>query len=127
MGDRNIYHPAPAGAISIWTASAPWVAFPTMDSASFAASVSEPHPPANLSPALQALWHDAKGSWDKAHELSQRGDERTGAWVHAYLHRKEGDEGNARYWYARAGKPFRPVPLETEWREIAAALLEEQA
>lgn len=94
-----------------------------MDSAAFAASLSDPGPPSGLSPALQALWHEAKGDWDRAHALCQEGPEQDGAWVHAYLHRKEGDEGNARYWYARAGKPFRPAPLDEEWRGIAAALL----
>ena len=98
-----------------------------MDPASFTTSVSAPQPPPGLSPALQALWHDAKGDWDRAHELAQQGDEKAGAWVHAYLHRKEGDEGNARYWYARAGRPFPPLSLEGEWSEIATALLKERA
>ena len=94
-----------------------------MDLAQFAASVSAEAPPAALSPALSALWWDAKGAWDKAHEYAQRQDDAAGAWVHAYLHRKEGDATNAGYWYRRAGKPQSAAPLETEWQAIARALL----
>ena len=80
-------------------------------------------PPAGLDSALQALWHAAKGDWDKAHELAQSQDDVTGAWVHAHLHRIEGDESNAGYWYRRAGKPHATVPLNEEWETIALALL----
>ncbi|HXA14257.1 MAG TPA: hypothetical protein VNW23_03950 [Opitutaceae bacterium] len=80
-------------------------------------------PPAGLPPALQALWHDAKGDWERAHSTVQQETSRDGAWVHAYLHRKEGDEGNAGYWYARAGRPFPETSLEAEWTEIAGDLL----
>lgn len=80
-------------------------------------------PPAGLPPALQALWHEAKGDWERAHECAQQETSRDGAWVHAYLHRKEGDEGNAGYWYARAGRPFPETSPETEWTEIAGDLL----
>ena len=75
------------------------------------------------SPALVALWHDAKGDWSRAHEVAQDVDDATGAWVHAYLHRKEGDEGNAGYWYRRAGKPVEHGPLDAEWARIVTALL----
>ena len=83
-----------------------------------------PNPDA-LPPALQALWWDAKGDWDRAHTEAQRADSAAGDWVHAYLHRKEGDVGNAGYWYARAGKPAvgASVSLEREWASIASALL----
>ena len=80
-------------------------------------------PPSGLSPALQALWFDAKGDWNKAHELAQADGESAGDWVHAYLHRKEGDTSNARYWYTRAGKPVCSGSLEEEWAAIAEALL----
>ena len=73
--------------------------------------------------ALQALWHDAQGDWDRAHALAQEQGGRRGAWVHAYLHRKEGDPGNAGYWYARAGQPVARVPLADEWAAIVTALL----
>jgi hypothetical protein len=79
-------------------------------------------PPAVI-PALVALWHDAKGEWSRAHEVAQDIDDPTGAWVHAYLHRKEGDEGNAAYWYKRASKPVQRGALDAEWQHIVSALL----
>ena len=97
-----------------------------MDLAQFAASVSAEAPPAALSPALSALWWDAKGAWDKAHEYAQRQDDAAGAWVHAYLHRKEGDLENAGYWYRLAGKPLADGPLPREWEAIAKALLKDR-
>jgi hypothetical protein len=80
--------------------------------------------PAKLSLALQALWHDAREDWDRAHEVCQQAKSRDGDWVHAYLHRKEGDAGNAGYWYARAGRPIPEAgkSLDEEWAEIASAL-----
>ena len=94
-----------------------------MDIASFKDSLNADAPPAGLNPLLEALWHDAKGNWDKAHKLAQDQDNEAGAWVHAYLHRVEGDESNAGYWYRRAGKPHCGSPLKQEWEEIAAALM----
>jgi hypothetical protein len=76
-----------------------------------------------LPPLLQALWHDAHGNWSRAHELTQDIATPNAARVHAYLHRKEGDDFNARYWYRRAGQPPFPGPLEAEWLALAAALL----
>ena len=89
----------------------------------FTASVSASTPPKGVHAALVALWHDARGDWSAAHEVAQDVPDPEGAWVHAYLHRKEGDAGNAAYWYRRAKKPVATVPLEREWTEIAAALL----
>ncbi len=88
-------------------------------------SLDEAEQVAELSLPLQALRADARGDWDEAHNLCQRARNRDGDWVHAYLHRKEGDEGNAWYWYSQAGKtvPEKGTPLETEWSEIAAELL----
>ena len=94
-----------------------------IDLAGFRATLEDPSPPADLGAAVQALWQAAKGDWDAAHRLAQRQDDAEGAWVHAYLHRVEGDEGNAGYWYRRAGKPHSSAPLKEEWAEIAAALL----
>lgn len=95
-----------------------------MNLSAFKASLARDRPPQGLSEALEALWWDAKGDWDKAHTLAQEAGD-AGAWVHAYLHRKEGDLGNARYWYRQAGrKPVTKAPLEAEWEEIAQALLE---
>ena len=81
--------------------------------------------PATLGLPLQALWHDARGDWERAHEVCQRAKSRDGDWVHAYLHRKEGDLGNAGYWYARAGRemPAENRTLESEWAELVAALV----
>lgn len=82
-------------------------------------------PPDGASGAVRALWRDARGDWDGAHAEAQADTGRDGSWVHAYLHRKEGDVGNAGYWYSRAGrKPPPPsVTLEAEWAEIARELL----
>ena len=84
-------------------------------------------PAVEWSGAVQALWHDARGDWQRAHERAQDDHSRAGSWVHAYLHRKEGDAGNAGYWYARAGRPVPAagVTLETEWAEIARKLADE--
>lgn len=89
----------------------------------FIARLNDPAPPANVPPLVSALWHDARGDWDAAHRLAQDVDSREGAWVHAYLHRKEGDEANAGYWYRHAGRSPSREPLQDEWREIAKALL----
>jgi len=88
----------------------------------FRATLEQPSPP-KLSPALVALWYDAKGDWDAAHNTAQGVEDDTGAWVHAYLHRKEGDDGNAAYWYRRAGKPIARDALTVEWERIATELL----
>jgi len=89
----------------------------------FLESVAAGTPPAGAGPAVLALWHDARGEWDKAHELAQADGGRDGDWVHAYLHRKEGDEMNAGYWYARAGKAAATGELRAEWEAIARVLL----
>jgi len=77
----------------------------------------------DVAPALVALWHDARGDWDKAHAVPQAVDDETRAWVHAYLHRKEGDLSNAAYWYRRAHQPVASESLEEEWTRIVTALL----
>jgi hypothetical protein len=94
-----------------------------IDLQAFHESLARPHPPQGMSRALQALWWDANGDWEKAHECAQAEDGGDGAWVHAYLHRKEGDHANARYWYRRAGRTPATSSLDEEWRAIAAALL----
>lgn len=90
----------------------------------FRQSVSASNPPDGLAPALTGLWWDAKGDWTRAHESAQQDEGPDGSWVHAYLHRKEGDESNAAYWYNRARKPLCRDPLATEWNSIVTALLE---
>jgi hypothetical protein len=91
--------------------------------ADFHESLSYTQPASDLAPPLTALWWAAKGSWDKAHKLVQDEDTADAAWVHAYLHRVEGDLGNADYWYRRAGKPAAKDSLEVEWERIVSALL----
>ncbi len=97
-----------------------------MDLASFKRSLDRDAPPAGLGRALSALWHEAKGDWDQAHRLAQAQKDAVGAWVHAYLHRVEGDHGNADHWYRRAGKPPSTAPLSREWDAIAGALLDDR-
>ena len=89
----------------------------------FVGSLAQAAPPAGLSLAVQGLWWDGKGDWGRAHGCAQDQDDRIGAAVHAYLHRKEGDLGNAGYWYARAGRTMPKGPLEAEWRALTAELL----
>ena len=89
----------------------------------FRGSLTEPSPPATLPPLLAALWWDAKGDWKRAHELAQDVSGPDGAWVHAYLHRREGDAGNAGYWYRQAGRPHCTLTLDAEWEQTVSALL----
>jgi hypothetical protein len=79
--------------------------------------------PETLDGPLLALWWDGQGDWDRAHEIAQEIEDANGSWVHAYLHRKEGDIGNAGYWYRRAGRRPAAESLEAEWVEIVEALL----
>ena len=89
----------------------------------FRHSVLSDEPPGPMSFALAGLWWDAKGDWKRAHESAQQDEGPAGSWVHAYLHRKEGDTSNAGYWYRRAGKPPAQSSLDEEWAEIAESLL----
>jgi hypothetical protein len=93
-----------------------------MTAAIFKNSLQDKEPPQNSSVYLSALWYEAKGDWDKAHELIQDITDKDAAWVHAYLHRKEGDIGNADYWYRRAGKQRPTATLEEEWTMLVDAL-----
>jgi hypothetical protein len=108
----------------------PWllpVIYVLMNLEEFRKSLTADRPPEHLNLPLAALWWDAKGEWGKAHESAQQNEEPEGAWVHAYLHRKEGDLSNAGYWYARAGKRQANVSLDEEWTEIVNALLNEES
>ena len=91
----------------------------------FRHSVLSEEPPSHLSFALAGLWWDAKGNWKRAHESAQQDEDPSGSWVHAYLHRKEGDASNAGYWYRRAGKLPAQGSLEEEWLDIAESSLSE--
>jgi hypothetical protein len=95
--------------------------------AEFKASVSGAAPAPGLDAPLAALWWAAKGGWDQAHKVVQDEETTEAAWVHAYLHRVEGDLGNAGYWYRRAAKPVATGSLETEWDQMVAKLLEGRA
>jgi hypothetical protein len=86
-------------------------------------SLQQPGPPAELPLLLTALWWEAKGDWNQAHEIAQAEESVDAAWVHAYLHRKEGDTSNAAYWYNRARQPVCALSLDAEWEQIASALL----
>ena len=89
----------------------------------FRNSLKQDCPPAGLTLALTGLWWDAKGDWKRAHEAAQQDEGREGSWVHAYLHRKEGDQGNAAYWYSQAAKDVCRDALDAEWLSIARNLL----
>jgi hypothetical protein len=89
----------------------------------FKESIKQSNPPPQIDNLLQALWYDAKGNWETAHDLAQEVHSKDGSWIHAYLHRKEGDLGNASYWYHRANQPVCKKSLGEEWEEIASALL----
>ncbi|MGH9315471.1 MAG: hypothetical protein ACRD1S_20000 [Vicinamibacterales bacterium] len=94
-----------------------------VDVQAFEESLKQPAPPADLSPVLEALWHERRGNWDRAHQIAQEIAGPEGAWVHAYLHRREGDQSNAAYWYRQAGKPIMRGNLDEEWRAMVEALL----
>lgn len=89
----------------------------------FLESLRQDSPPPDLPPALVALWHDGRGAWTDAHDAVQNVNTPDGAWIHAYLHRKEDDIANAHYWYSRAGRTPATGPLEAEWRAIVEELL----
>ena len=87
------------------------------------ASLGDPEPPPHLGPLLKALWLAGRGDWDGAHSIAQDVEGSSGAWVHAHLHRKEGDAGNAAYWYRLAARPVCTGDLDAEWADIARSLL----
>jgi hypothetical protein len=89
----------------------------------FILSIENDEQPGGMPVYLQALWWDAKGDWHKAHSLVDDLEDNTGCWVHAYLHRKEGDISNADYWYRNAHKQRPAVSLEEEWKTIVTELL----
>ncbi|MDA7757215.1 hypothetical protein N8920_04885 [Opitutales bacterium] len=84
----------------------------------------EDAPSSEWSELIQALWWAKKGKWEKSHDLAQEIESEDGSWVHAYLHRVEGDVGNAGYWYRRANKePKTNEDLDVEWKELAQYFL----
>ena len=94
-----------------------------MNYSEFVNSLEGQHPPGNISPLLKALWYDGKGNWDASHDVAQEIHDSNGSWIHAYLHRKEGDLSNARYWYSMAGRRVSTLSLKEEWEELVRAFL----
>ena len=94
-----------------------------MKTQEFLDSINNVDPPLGLTQPIEALWWDAKGEWARAHELVNDLETPDAMAVHAYLHRKEGEEGNAEYWYRRAGEQFRRTSFEDEWTALVAGLL----
>jgi hypothetical protein len=97
----------------------------SMDLSEFQASLDHAEPPTGLHPPLLALWVEARGrgDWDRAHRIVQAENDRDSAWVHAYLHRREGDAANARFWYSRSGRQPASGSLEGEWDFLVDSLL----
>ena len=94
-----------------------------MTPAAFKRSLGKPQPPAGMEPALVALWWAGKDKWSRAHDVAMQGEGADSAWVHAYLHRRDGDLENAQYWYRQARKRPATGTIEAEWAAIAAELL----
>jgi len=97
-----------------------------MTPSEFKRSLSSKKPPSGLSSSLIALWWAGKDAWDKAHDIVMSGEGADCAWVHAYLHRVEGDRDNARYWYLQARREPATADLASEWAAIVAALLKSE-
>jgi hypothetical protein len=93
----------------------------------FKVSVNSSYPPEDLHPLLKALWFDGKDDWESSHNIAQEIHTTEGSWIHAYLHRKEGDLGNAAYWYSRANRPMPKVSLKEEWENIVRELLKAES
>ncbi len=91
--------------------------------AEFKASLNLEQPVSNLSIQLKSLWYDGKGDWHSAHAQVDQLSDQQSAWVHAYLHRKEGDIWNADYWYSKAKRTRPDLSLEEEWEQLVLAFL----
>ena len=89
----------------------------------FIESLKKSSPPSGLDPLLLALWYDAKGNWEQSHSIIQDIETKEAALIHAYLHRKEGDEWNSDYWYKRSGYPRPDASLEQEWEKLVLRYL----
>ena len=94
-----------------------------MTDTAFKESLKATEPPPTASVYLQALWYDANGNWERAHELIQDLPDENASWIHAYLHRKEGDQWNADWWYRKAGRQRPALSLKQEWEQLTAAFL----
>ncbi|TLV01249.1 hypothetical protein [Dyadobacter luticola] len=90
----------------------------------FKESLAQSSPPKGISVLLEALWYDAKGNWEAAHNIAQSSEgTRDYDHLHAYLHRVEGDTWNAGYWYRRSGKEVFKGTLQEEWESLAQSFL----
>jgi hypothetical protein len=89
----------------------------------FKSSLKKDTPPEGVSPLLVALWYDGRNDWNGSHDIAQDIHTKEGSWLHAYLHRKEGDAGNASYWYHKAGKPVPTISLQKEWESLVIAFM----
>jgi len=89
----------------------------------FKRTLSDESPPQGIPHSLAALWYAGRGDWEQAHNIAQDIPTQEGSWVHAWLHRQEGDEWNANYWYNRAGRPMSSLSLDKEWEEIVQSIL----
>jgi hypothetical protein len=89
-----------------------------MDLEEFKITLKSDKPPAQVKGCLAALWYDGNNDWESAHTIAQDIEDKNAYRVHAYLHRKEGDRGNADYWYRKAGLKTPDYPLEKEWEEL---------
>jgi hypothetical protein len=94
-----------------------------MTLAEFKSTLGQAAPPTDLSFQLEALWHDGAGNWERSHEVVQDMNGPDAAWIHAYLHRKEGDISNAKYWYSRANKSLPSLSLTDEWQTLVLHFL----
>lgn len=94
-----------------------------MDYEHFVSSLADHQPPSGCSALLTSLWYDGKDDWENAHNIAQDITDRNGSWIHAYLHRKEGDLSNARYWYHKAGKSEPGLSLKDEWKMLVRTFL----
>ena len=89
----------------------------------FEQTLSRPEPPITWPNALRALWFEAKGDWESSHDIAQDMHNELGSWMHAYLHRKEGDRFNAGYWYRQARRNYPEISLDAELREMVRFVL----
>ena len=94
-----------------------------MTPSKFRRSLAADDPPETLSDVQRALWYGARGDWNRAHELAQGEQSADAAWIHAWLHRVEGDLDNARYWYGQARRPERTGTTDDELNELLAEFL----
>jgi hypothetical protein len=90
----------------------------------FEQSLNTSAPLPELSIYLQSLWYDGKGDWNKAHTIIQDIEDKNASWIHAFLHRKEGDISNADYWYSRAGRKRPDISLREEWEDIVKTFIQ---